>query len=226
MREPTKIQDLPHFLISSIERGETDPHTKRATFRLLGRFDKLNGVREGRCWLLLPDRDWLIGDLESLDEKDHSAVFIDYKEPMRDLVGMRLPYVYGSWQAYHVWMVSDPAWPWTRLQLEREEIIAEVVHTEESQTPEGQKVRIWIRVKESGEQTGKERWYPAVDDDEARRKVAEIKAAGWDHEHCQLCQSSIKIGDLGFTDGDEHWVCEGCYEKYVATHDLSFLINE
>jgi hypothetical protein len=45
-------------------------------------------------------------------------------------------------------------------------------------------------------------------------------AGGWDHEHCFLCWREILPGkddnDAGYSDG-EKWLCEDCYETYIAS---------
>lgn len=186
-------------------------------------FDQTAGVREGRCWLLLSERDYLLGDLESFDSQARTAVFLDYDEPHPDLVGKKLSYVYGYWPAYHVWMVAEPSWPWTRARVLNNQVVAEVFVAEESRDVEGQEVKTWIRVKDSTG-SGKERFYPVIGGD-PQKKLEEILATGWDHQHCELCLVSIDIGEDGYKDHGEHWVCECCYEKYVAIHDLSFLFE-
>ena len=57
-------------------------------------------------------------------------------------------------------------------------------------------------------------------------KDVHIIKGGWDHEHCNLCQSSI--GDARaphgyFSKADNDWLCVRCYEEYIAAHDLRFL---
>jgi hypothetical protein len=43
---------------------------------------------------------------------------------------------------------------------------------------------------------------------------------GWDHEHCGLCWKTISCdreGDRsGYADGED-WICQECYEKYIAS---------
>jgi hypothetical protein len=166
--------------------------------------------------------DWLIGDLVSLDIEAGTAIFLMYEEPALDLSGRKLPYVDGYWQAYHVWMVTDPSWLWSRERLERRQVFAEVFEAKETQTLDGREVKTWIRVKESAEDGCKERLYPALTGD-PQRELNEMLATGWDHEHCELCPASIAVGDFGFSDRRGHWVCESCHTKFIATHDLSFL---
>jgi hypothetical protein len=221
-----KIEDLPHFAISSVERGEKrHPSADYLEFKLYGTFDHLTGVREDRSWLLLPQQYCLIGDLESLDPDARTAVFVTFEKSLPDLVNRRLPYVYGYWQAYHVWMVAEPSWGWERALLQRGGVTAEVFDAENAETIQGQEVKRWIRVKEKGARHGKERAYPVLSGD-LQQQVDAAVAGGWDHEHCELCGATISVGDHGFVDADEHWVCEPCYAKYVAPHDLSFLDRE
>jgi hypothetical protein len=144
-----KFQDLPHFVVSSVERGEPQPGTGHTEFKVHGRFDQTSGVREGRCWLLLADRDCLIGDLASLDLDEGTATFLMFEEHATDLTGRRLPYVDGYWRAYHVWMVTDPSWRWSRKRLKHRHVVAEVFEAKETQIVDGQEITTWIRVKES-----------------------------------------------------------------------------
>lgn len=218
-----KIEDLPHFAVSSVERGEKR-HTSAnyLEFKLHGTFDHLTGVHEDRCWLLLPERNCLVGDLESLDSHAGTAVFVTFEKSLPELVNSRLPYVHGYWQAYHVWMVAEPSWGWKRALLQRGEVIAEVFESERAQTVQEQEVRSWIRVRETGKGQGKERVYPVLSGD-LQSQMSTVTATGWDHEHCEICSVAIHVGDHGFVDADEHWVCEPCYARYVASHDLSFL---
>lgn len=219
------IDDLPHFAVTSVESGEKHPATGYLEFKLNGTFDHLTGVCEGSGWLLLPERDWLAGALEALDPHARTAIFSTFEESAADLADKRLPYVDGYWRAYHVWMVTEPSRGWERTLLQRREAVAEIVDGGEPQTVEGQEVRRWIRVRETGEGSGKERWYPVLSGD-LQPQINVVTAGGWDHEHCELCGASIDVGDYGFVDADEHWVCESCYAKYVATHDLSFMLLE
>lgn len=218
-----KIEDLPHFAVSSVQSGDRrHPSADYFEFKLHGTFDHLTGVREDRGWLLLPQRDCLIGDLESLDTHSRTAVFVTLEASLPHLVNRRLPYVYGYWQAYHVWMVAEPSWGWERMLLQRGEVTAELFEAEKAQAVQGQQVKRWIRVKETSARHGRERAYPVLSGD-LKPQIDAAVASGWQHEHCELCGATINLGGYGFVDSDEHWVCEPCYAKYVATHDLSFL---
>jgi len=47
---------------------------------------------------------------------------------------------------------------------------------------------------------------------------AVIDENSWDHEHCELCYSTIMEGadkiNEGYTDGSQ-WVCPECYSNYI-----------
>jgi hypothetical protein len=217
-----KIEDLPQFTVSLMEEGQRYRSSDFTECKLHGAFDHLNSVRESRSWLLLPQRHCLIGDLESLDQYSRTAVFVTDEKSLTDLVGKSLPYVDGYWQAYHVWMVVEPWWSWKRKLRQRAEVTAEVFEAETAQTIAGQEVKKWIRVKEFGAVHGRERVYPVFAGD-LQPQIDAVIARGWEKERCELCDRRIMLNDHGFVDPDEHWVCEPCYARYVAIHDLSFL---
>ena len=55
---------------------------------------------------------------------------------------------------------------------------------------------------------------------EASTLEPEIRAGGWDHEHCILCMAEISLypgcQPEAYTDeSEDEWLCIACYEKYV-----------
>ena len=53
-----------------------------------------------------------------------------------------------------------------------------------------------------------------------------VKAGAWDHEHCDLCGTQINLQKpIGYRDGHGHFLCLPCFEKYGATHDVSFQLG-
>jgi len=44
----------------------------------------------------------------------------------------------------------------------------------------------------------------------------------WDHEHCGVCNAKISRGDH-YYEREQNFFCSECFEKFVRTHDLSFL---
>ena len=219
------MEDLPQFLVTGIAEGVTHPNGY-ADFQLSGVFDRVDGVREQRGWLLLPDRDCLTGDLRGLDPESKTAVFFIYStsETRRpDVLGSKLPYLDGYWQAYHVWMVVEPEWIWKPLVFRPREAVGRRFKAEEVQVIDGLEVSEWVEVKDAGRGNG--RYYPVYPGRPAPFLILPggVIAAGWDHEHCELCRSDIESGEQGYVDPSGHWVCEGCYAQYVSVHDLSFI---
>src|SRR6266700_2685202 len=42
---------------------------------------------------------------------------------------------------------------------------------------------------------------------------SQIVTNGWDHEHCELCNTHIDPGDYAYTNADDLWVCLTCFEN-------------
>ena len=53
---------------------------------------------------------------------------------------------------------------------------------------------------------------------------------GWDHEHCQICFQNISTFEegehFGYVNQNDDWLCESCYQKYVASKSLSFINHD
>jgi len=51
---------------------------------------------------------------------------------------------------------------------------------------------------------------------------------GWDHEHCEICRQTIGVGgvDFGFVDSLDHWLCQGCHERWAREPDLGFVVGD
>jgi hypothetical protein len=212
MPVPKRVEDLPHFQLRSLSSGR----------RLQGRFNRTAGVREGRCWLLAPERECLLGDLTSFDPATGDAVFESADAVPPELPGASLPYVDGYWQAYHVWMVAEPLWQWRRVPMLRCEVESEVVPETRECWIEGKPVQAWLRIWAQGKREARQRYCPLYGGDIEQQK-SRIIAAGWNHEHCELCNAHIHAGDHAFVDPGEHWDCEACHARFVVPHDLSFL---
>lgn len=218
------IRDLPHFLVTNVRPGQ--PRVDEyLSFDLSGTFDKIDGVREGRCWLLLPERDCLICDLESLDAIKRTAVLRTSEPSEPAVLGSSLPYVDGFWQAYHIWMVTEPEWIWEKATFRALDAFGRRFESDEVQIVDGQEVREWVEITK-GEQGEKGRYYPVYPGKPLCFDVGGetgLVKGGWDHEHCELCNEHIEPGETGYFDRGDHWVCEKCFVAYVAAHDLSFL---
>jgi hypothetical protein len=201
MLPPKRLADLPHFLVKGVKEVGADSEGY-VCVDLSGVFDKLEGVRDGRCWLLLPGEKNFIGDLSSLDPNTKTALYRTFDKTVPNLVGRMLPYLDGYWQAYHVWMVTDPERLWEELTFSTSDAV--------SFTAEGGDGRKLNGIRK------------AKPEDLLNPEV-QIVHNGWDHEHCELCNAHINPGDCCYRDSDGGWVCQTCYFQYVQTHDLSFV---
>jgi hypothetical protein len=225
---PRTINDLPQFRVSAMRQGETSD-SGRTDFELAGLFDRTEGVNEGRCWLLLPRKDTLIdftGELRFLEAGTGAAVYQTTEKPMPDLVGLTLAYLGPQWEPYHVWMVTEPKWRWDRKVFHALDATARKMEGNDVSIVDGQEVKEWIEVKKIGQQSHVSRYYPVFPD--GRTTLPPIGPDGvvkgeWSHVHCELCDAHIVAESYGYTDPGQHWVCSACYDKYVVTHDLSFI---
>ncbi len=50
----------------------------------------------------------------------------------------------------------------------------------------------------------------------------------WDHEHCAICNQCICLlhGAWGYSSSPNAWVCESCFDRFVVTRSLAFLLND
>jgi hypothetical protein len=198
---PKRFADLPHFLVSGATQGEAGSDGC-FSLELSGTFNKLEGVREGRCWLLLPDKRSLIGDLTFLDRNANTALYRTFEKTPADVAGCKFAHLDGYWQAYHVWMVTDPSYAWQELVFVPSDAV-----TISAEGGDGRRLRGLRKAKP----------------EDLHDPELHIVQNGWDHEHCELCNTHIDPGDCCYCDATNHWVCRRCYHQYVQPHDLSFV---
>ncbi len=222
------IADLPHFRVSAVRHGE-NRDGGRIDFELAGVFDRTEGVNDGRCWLLLPRKDELIdftGELRLLEPGTGAAVYQTSEEPTPDVVGSALAYLGPQWEPYHVWMVTEPKWRWDRRLFHALDATARKIEGNDISIVDGQEIKEWIEIKKIGKESHLSRYYPVFPD--GRTMLPPIGPdgvikGGWCHVHCEICDAHVVAGSYGYMDPGEHWVCEACYDKYVVSHDLSFI---
>lgn len=201
-----RIEDLPQFSVSTVEKKGT--HSNDSTdFELSGTFDRIDGVREGRCWLLLPERDGLYGTLVSLDGTARTGVFRALEESIPELLGTKLPYLEARWKVVHVWMVVEPEWIWEKVRFEAQNARASKYQAKDVSIVEGQEVREWIKLERAEGRGGTSRHCPVYPD--GRTNIGPVRpdglvVGGWDHEHCELCSNHIDSGEFGYLDRSEH----------------------
>jgi hypothetical protein len=172
-----------------------------SVYILDGVFNRLSGVREGRSWLYISAAESLLGDLEAIDPRGRSASFrVGSGDPEEHApVGANLPWIDGYWNVSLIARILAPSSGWHRTEF----INADAIETSQNG------VRKW-RKAESGEPVS---------------EGASLVSEGWDHEHCEICQTKIeeRLNSIGFVSGDEVWLCETCFHRHALRHDLSFL---
>jgi hypothetical protein len=60
---------------------------------------------------------------------------------------------------------------------------------------------------------------------EPGREGGALVPGGWDHEHCEVCNQTIRERgpSVGWVSEPDRWLCEGCYEKYVVPRSIEFV---
>jgi hypothetical protein len=218
---PKNLGDFPKFVATALRRGPT-ANEGYAFFEVEGRFDRIvetNGPQW--FWLLFGRRGCLCASLQSIDKETRTAVLTFEAREEPDIVGQALAYLSPRWQAFNVWMVLDPDWGWEKKKFLGLDAIAEDFQSKDTSIIEGREVKVWTKL--SPVRQGQSRHYPATDQASAPTGEKRLIPSGWDHEHCELCNSHIDIGMFGYCDPDERWMCENCYERYVVRRDLAFV---
>jgi len=229
--KPKTLEDLPKFIVTAVHLGATSEDGYRR-FEVEGVFDpilesRFDQIIEEKApswfWLLFGDHECLCPMLKSFDRETRTAVLVcDEKEEL-SAVGLELAYLSPYWQAFHVWMVLDPSWGWERKQFQGTDAVAEDYEAKEVSIVAGREVRVWTKLEPTGESGGRSRHYPATDQTLPVRSGTRLVLGAWGLEECELCNGHIDAGIFGYCDPGERWMCEKCYERYVARRDLAFV---
>lgn len=219
------IDDLPHFRVSAVNQNEShEPY-----YELTGVLDRTTDVPEGLCSLLLPDKEVLTampGYLQFRNAAANEASVQITGQSVPDIVGLTLAYVHPKWNPVQVWMVSVPTWKWTSALFQATDATTKIVKGTHVSILDGEEIKEWIELKEKGKDTGLSRRYPVFPSGKSTLLQIDPDGTvkgGWNHAHCQLCDTHIEAGNQGYVDPGGHWVCEGCYSRFVESHDLSFM---
>jgi hypothetical protein len=220
------INDLAHFRTSKVSLCEGNPDY----FELSGAFDRADDVVEGLCSLLMPDTETLTalhGNVRVENSGGETYRIFIRSEVSPEVVGMDLIYVHPRWNPRHIWMVFLPTWRWKRQQYVASDAIGKIVEGTQVSIVDGEQIRQWIQVSEKGKGDGLSRYYPMFPSGKSVLQIEPggIIVGGWTHQHCELCHGHIEAGTYGYIDSSDHWVCEKCYERYIQTHDLSFMFQ-
>ena len=170
--------------------------------RISGRFDRLEGVREGGCFRLSRG-EYAWANLTIVDPSACTVVVTDERDPevARLRVGQRYTWLHDYWQQPLVEAIADETQVWREFTFEASD----------------------ARHFKRGDGVG---WQPvgqALPNDVTDLGV---KPGGWDHEHCDLCDLRIDPdARIGYTDDRGHFLCSKCYTKHAAQHDVSFEVG-
>lgn len=189
------LADLPHFEI--VEFLPTTPFDGPG---FSGRFNHIQGVAEGVCWLRVAADKYSKGGLHALSQPDKTAIFLPWEGKEHIQIGLSLPWIDGYWKKEKIEMVVNPSWPWKRLRFQPRDA--------------------WKTDADIGAIAAK-----APDGSTVAPAGVTVIRGGWDHEHCGFCWKTIGVGGepVGFKDDYDNWLCEDCFQTYVAEHDLSFM---
>jgi hypothetical protein len=174
------LKDLSNFFVSAVRRGKTST-TGYTRFELDGKFDRIiDDIDPHWFWLLFGKNDCLCATLQSLDKKSRAAILTcDVKDEPK-VVGETLAYLSPRWQAYHVWMVLDPVWGWSKKRLQGAYAVAEDYDAGETSTVGGREVRVWTKLELVGGREGASRHYPASDQSLPPSSERRPVPGGWD----------------------------------------------
>jgi hypothetical protein len=217
------LEDFPKFLVTAVRRGptDTDGYTR---FELEGSFDRIiENISPNWFWLLVGEQGCLCASLKSLDNQTKMAVLTCDEKEEPPIVGRALAYLSSYWQASNVWMILDRNWGWEKKQFQGVDATAEDYESKDVSIVEGREVRVWTKLAPSEGGRGQSRHYPATDQTSPPRSEARLVPSGWDHEHCELCNAHIDVGNVGYCDPGQRWMCENCYERYVMRRDFAFV---
>jgi hypothetical protein len=190
-----KLSELPSMHVEAI-RQEGD------VLRITGRFDRLDGVREGGCFRLGRGQ-YAWANLTIADRSACIVTVTNERDPevARLRVGQRYPWLHDYWQPPLVEAIADEAHVWRKFTFEPSD----------------------ARYFKQGEAVG---WQQLGRRLPSGATDLGVRPGGWDHEHCGLCDRHIDPDEpIGYTDDDGQFLCFACYMKYGAHHDVSFEVG-
>lgn len=195
-----KLEELPQLSVATIEGTVY-------SLVLKGRFSRPHFVHKGDCWLRMPDGFPFYATVVDLDTATGHATLGSNDELRPQLVPRRaFPWFDAYWGSNQVNIILDPEHTWS-------ETIFQASDAYERAAPDTalgtQRVALDGRT-----------WREALG---APAPGERLVKSGWDHEHCLICFVAIRPGDGALVDPDGYWLCNSCYAKYAAAHDLAFM---
>jgi hypothetical protein len=170
--------------------------------RISGRFDRLEGVREGGFFRLSRGK-YAWANLKIVDRSACTVlVTVERDRAVAQLrIGERYSWLDDYWQAPLVEAIADETQEWRQFTFEP---------SDANQFRKGDAIG----------------WQPIGQALPDGASDLGLKPGGWDHEHCGLCDRHIDSKDpIGYTDDSGHFLCSPCYTRYGAQHDVSFEVG-
>lgn len=206
--------DLPQFMVSSVEQTAGADSEGYAEWRLSGELSRTEGVTfDGWSFLLISGHESLVGEFTPPNAPSRTTFTTLLKE-RPEVLGLKLACLGPYWNPYQVWTVEDGPNAWTEGVFAASDVEAEYV--------EGTDGRRYHKLSKLAEpKTSSFRLQPT----EGNQLPSRIVPEGWDHEHCEICNSHIDPGDKYFHHAEDNaFLCVSCYEKYVLRADIGFAL--
>jgi hypothetical protein len=222
MSKPKTLEDFPQFIVADVRRGATsaDGFTR---FELDGRFDRsIEEKIDDWFFLLFDEKRSVCVTLQSFVKETNAAILTCDEKDEPGVAGKSLAYLNCYWRPHMIWMVLDTSWGWAKKQFCGLDAIAEDFEANDISIIDGREVKFWTKLAPMRD-SGQSRHYPTSDQNSLPGSGPRLVPLGWDHEHCELCNAHIDVGNFGYCDPDDQWLCEKCHERFVVPRDLSFV---
>jgi len=223
-KKPKTLEDLPQFFVHEVRKD-----SPALGWTLLA--GKLTGAirsQDPRCWLVWPrTADGIMGDL-TFDATDPGLALFTTPAELPPVSGDGpLAILPGAWQLYHLWIAFSPSHVWRHVEFLPSDAEARPFEGNGKSLDGPPEAGRFIQIRKAGTQSGRSRFVPeppgGFPANSPFHGYPSIVKGGWDHEHCEYCHEHIDPQDMAHVNRDDDWVCEGCFNKYVLTHDLSFI---
>src|SRR6266446_6613934 len=190
-----RLAELPSMLVETIAQQPDG-------LQISGRFDRLEGVREGGVFRLSRG-EYAWANLKIVDRSACTVLVTDERDrSVAQLrVGERYIWLHDYWQAPLVEAIADETHEWRQFTFQP---------SDATQFKKGDGIG----------------WQPVGQTRPNGVTDIRLMPGGWDHEHCGLCGRRIDPDDpIGYTDNDDHFLCAPCYTQYGAHHAVSFEVG-
>jgi hypothetical protein len=207
--------DLPQFQVRAVEQGATASNGN-IRWILHGTLSSTQGVDfKFWSWLLLPGRDGITGNFAEPRGPNLETTFTTSDKEKPQLEGLSLACLGAYHQAYHVWMVEDGPAAWTEGVFAASDAVAEhFVGTD------GQNYRKLSKASDIPDRASE-----SVQESDSAGGQSWVVPAGWDHEHCAICNAHVDPEDHYFHyEPFNAFLCVTCYQEYVLIGSIGFAL--